>query len=52
MVFSTEDPNINIRLDSLEKQENNIFYAELEMIRIPAHIAKSMEAGAQKYIRF
>lgn len=52
MVFSTEDPNINISLNSFKKQESNLLHAELEMIRIPAHIAKSMEVGAQKYIRF
>jgi len=51
LVFGTEDPNINISLEKLEKQEENILHAELEMIRIPAHIAKSMEAGAKKYIR-
>ncbi len=51
LVFSTDDPNINISLEKLEKQAENVLHAELEMIRIPAHIAKSMEVGAKKYIR-
>ncbi len=51
MVFSTDDPNINISLEKLEKQENNILRAELEMIRVPDYIAKDMEVGAKKYIR-
>lgn len=51
IVFATDDPNINISLEKLEKAEENILHAELEMIRIPSHIAKAMESGARKYIR-
>ncbi len=51
MVFSTDDPNININLERYGKQEENILHAELEMIRIPSYVAKDIENGAKKYIR-
>ncbi len=51
MVFCTEDPNINISLEKYAKQDENILHAEMEMIRVPADIAKDMENGAKRYIR-
>lgn len=52
MVFSTDDPNINISLEKMPKEKENLLHAEMEMIRIPAHIAAAMENGAKKYIRY
>jgi len=51
LVFSTDDPNINISLEKLKKQEENVLHAELEMIRVPDYIARDMENGAARYIR-
>ena len=51
MVFSTDDPNINISLEKYPKQDKNILYAEMEMIRIPSYVAKDMENGAKRYLR-
>lgn len=46
-VFDTEDPNINIKLSSLERKAQNILEIELEIVRLPAAIAGDM-AGAIK----
>ncbi len=52
MVFSTDDPNINLNLEKCQMQENNVLHAEFEMIRVPEYIAKDMEVGAKKFIKF
>lgn len=48
-VFATEDPNINIRISSLNRKAQNTILAELEIVRIPAAVAQDM-AGAVKKI--
>ncbi len=51
MVFSTDDPNINISLGKYPKQDKNVLHAEMEMIRVPSYVAKDMENGAKRYFR-
>lgn len=48
IVFSTEDPNININVERLERKEENILRARLEIVRLPAQIAKDVEAGCKR----
>jgi hypothetical protein len=52
MVFSTDDPNININLEQYEKNSENVVHAEFEMIRVPDYVAKDLENGAARYIRY
>lgn len=42
IVFSTTDPNINIRLERLSRLENNKLNVKLEIVRIPAAMAEDM----------
>lgn len=51
MIFTTEDPNMNINLEAYPKQAENLLHAELEMIRVPDYIAADMEKGARKYFK-
>lgn len=48
-VFATEDPNINIRIEDLEKGEGNTLEAEIEMVRLPFSIAMDMADAAKKW---
>lgn len=49
MVFPTEDPNININMEELNRQAQNTLYTRMEVVRIPQKIAEDM-AGAVKRI--
>lgn len=51
MIFTTEDPNMNINLEAYPKQAENLLHAELEMIRVPDYIASDIEKGARKYFK-
>ncbi len=42
IVFATDDPNINIGLGELERQEKNVLTAKMEVVRLPMSIAKDM----------
>lgn len=42
VVFATKDPNINIRLEGLEKVAKNIFYVSMSIVRIPLTIAEDV----------
>ncbi|NLL77827.1 MAG: class I SAM-dependent methyltransferase [Clostridiales bacterium] len=46
-LFATDDPNINIKISNLNRKDQNILEAEMEIVRIPAQIALDM-AGAVK----
>lgn len=46
-VFATADPNINIRLEGLERKAENELEMQLEIVRLPQAIAQDM-AGAVK----
>lgn len=49
-VFATDDPNINIKTDKLNRKAQNVLEAEMEIVRIPEGIARDM-AGAVKRLR-
>lgn len=48
IVFATEDPNININVERLERKEENILRVRLEIVRLPLQIAQDMEAGCKR----
>ncbi len=48
IVFATDDPNININIERLERKEENLLRVRLEIVRLPAQIAKDMEAGCKR----
>lgn len=48
-VFATKDPNINIKLDRLEKGEQNRLEMELEIIRLTEGIAADMAGAVKKW---
>lgn len=47
-VFDSEDPNINIKICSLNPKSDNELEAELELVRIPLSIALDMAAAVKK----
>ena len=42
IVFPTTDPNINIRLERLNRLENNRLNVKMEIVRIPMIMAADM----------
>ncbi len=48
-VFATKDPNINIKLDRLEKGKQNRLEMELEIIRLTEGIAADMAGAVKKW---
>lgn len=42
IVFPTKDPNINIALKRLERQEENVLCAKIEIVRLPLSMARDM----------
>ena len=50
LVFATEDPNINVNLERLERKETNIFRVRLEIVRLPMPVARDMEARCKRRI--
>lgn len=48
-VFATKDPNINIKLDRLEKGDKNMLEMELEIIRLTEGIAADIAGAAKKW---
>lgn len=51
IVFATEDPNINVNLERLERKEENVLRTRMEIVRLPMPIAKDMEAGSRRKLR-
>lgn len=47
IVFATNDPNINIKLEAIERSASNKLSVEMEIVRIPKEMAQDM-AGAVK----
>ena len=47
LVFSTDDPNINLNLEKCRTQEINTLHVEFEMIRVPAEVAADIAHGAR-----
>ena len=50
VVFATNDPNINIKLESLERKASNKLVVEMEIVRIPRRIAEDMAGAVKKLI--
>ncbi len=50
IVFSTVDPNINVTLSELERQAENILHLKMEILRVPADIARDLEDSVKKLI--
>lgn len=50
VVFATDDPNINIKLESLERKAANKLNVEMEIVRIPRGIAEDMAGAVKKII--
>lgn len=50
VVFATNDPNINIKLESLERKASNKLVVEMEIVRIPRGIAEDMAGAVKKLI--
>ena len=48
IVFATDDPNINVNLERLERKEENVLRTRLEIVRLPMPIAKDMEARSKR----
>ena len=48
IVFATEDPNINVNLERLERKEENVLRARLEIVRLPLQIARDMENRSRR----
>ncbi|MDL2301263.1 class I SAM-dependent methyltransferase [Lachnospiraceae bacterium OttesenSCG-928-D06] len=49
LIFSTKDPNINISLEKMKKQQENNLYVKMEIIRMPSQIACDLEESAKKW---
>lgn len=51
IVFATKDPNINLKLEGLQRQPVDQLTMKLEVVRLPMEIAEDMVAGGKKLIR-
>ena len=47
-VFATEDPNINIKVNQLQRKAENQLELEMQIVRLPAQIAEDMAAAVKK----
>ncbi len=50
LVFPTEDPNININMEELDRQPENVLYTRMEIVRIPLQIAQDMAGAVKKLL--
>jgi len=48
VIFSTTDPGISIRLESLEQRTENRLYVKMEIIRVPTAMAQDMANAVKK----
>lgn len=49
IVFPTEDPNMNLMLQKLQRKEQNMLHARMEIARLPLAVAEAM-AGSVKLL--
>lgn len=47
-VFATEDPNITIELGGLERREENVLRARMEIVRMPMAMARDLAEGKER----
>lgn len=50
IIFSTDDPNIYIDLSELDRQEENIFWVSMEIVKVPLEMAQDMAGAVKKLI--
>lgn len=50
LIFATQDPNININLETLSRKGENVLYVRLEIVRIPPNMAADMAGAVKKLI--
>lgn len=49
-VFPTADPNLYIKVSDLDRQEKNILYAKMKVVRLPENIACDMASSVKKLL--
>lgn len=49
VVFPTEDPNLNIRIEELSPRMENILFARMEVVRLPLVMAQDMAGAVKKF---
>ena len=49
LVFPTEDPNLTIRVEALDRRADNVLTVKMEIVQIPLAVAKDM-AGAVRQL--
>lgn len=50
IVFPTEDPNLDIRLEGMKRQAENVLSVRLEVVSLPAAVAKDLAGAGKKRI--
>lgn len=50
IVFPTQDPNINIKVEALERKAENLLYAKMEVVRLPLAMAQDMAKAVKKFL--
>lgn len=50
IVFPTTDPNINVNIADLERNGENILFVNMEVVRIPMHMAKDLADSVKKIL--
>lgn len=50
IVFATKDPNINIKLEGLQRLADNLLSVKMEIVRIPMEIASDMAGAVKKLL--
>lgn len=51
MVFPTEDPNLTIRVDALDRKAENILTVKMEIVQIPLAVASDMVGAVKNFLR-
>ncbi len=51
IVFATKDPNINLRLENLNRRTENQLKVKLEIVRIPSALARDMAGAIRGILR-
>lgn len=49
VVFPTEDPNLTIRVDALDRKAENILTVKMEIVQIPLAVASDMAGAVKKF---
>ena len=49
VVFPTEDPNLTIRVDALDRKAENTLTVKMEIVQIPLAMAKDMAGNVKKF---